>query len=482
MNLGRELAPPVIIGRPRFREYPGPAAGAILALPFAALAYFGFTTFRGALSPGFYWFMAVCAALMVLLSVVTTFLRLRFGITIALHELGVVMNGHAIPYADIEALTIRDKRRFDEKATVRWVTRTITIEAAGRKAKAHFVAPPAEALDPLLDTLAARVAAQSRSSAGKGWRIEHGTFHARGTQVPLSTIAGAGVFEREVRLWRDRDEEHFFAVPYESKNARVLLALISLLPNAGRQSPVPSALGRLLFARRTSAASVFGNTIMAIFLLALAWVGMERYLHFSTELALGIAFGGFVVWIFYSMYRVTVRYRFHERALVRSSILGTRTLSYANVATMKWSETATTVEGAIPMGTTVKAKLVPEGDSSALSVTLHRFRGDDADLGAVRNAIASHIAEKLRARFERGEEIAWTSGAKFTRAGLALKKHFVPYDEPVGIAFRDGFLMFFRGESRQPFALLSASDENFYPGLMLFESAADPRASAHQSA
>jgi hypothetical protein len=82
MSLGRELAPAATIGRPKFRHYPGPATGVILAIPFAALAVFGFTTFRGALSPGFYWFIAACAALLMLLSLVTTVFWLRFGISL----------------------------------------------------------------------------------------------------------------------------------------------------------------------------------------------------------------------------------------------------------------------------------------------------------------------------------------------------------------------------------------------------------------
>lgn len=70
--LGREIAPAITIGRPGVRHYPAPVSGVIIALPFAGIAYFGFTTFRGALSPGFYWFMVWCAALLVLLSAVTT--------------------------------------------------------------------------------------------------------------------------------------------------------------------------------------------------------------------------------------------------------------------------------------------------------------------------------------------------------------------------------------------------------------------------
>lgn len=476
MNLGSEIAPVAVIGRPGFRLYPGPASGAILAVPFAGVAVWGFTTFRGALSPGFYWFLAAGAALLALLSAVTTAFWLRFGVTLSLRELGVVLNGHEIPYAEIDSLTVHDKRRYDDTAVTRAVTRTVTIETAGRQVRAQYVARPWEVLDHMLDHIAQRVAGSPRPRDGKGWRIEQGTLVVRGERVPLPAISAAGVFERDVRLWRHRDEEHFFAVPYDSKNARVLLALASNPATEAHPQPEPvhsAGIGRLLFARRTSIASVLGEGVIAVFIFGLVWMGLERYLGFDMELAVGIAVGGAVLWMMNALYRRSLRYRFHERAVVRSSALGTRTLAYANVASMKWGATATSLEHAIPMGTTVKAKLVPDDGSPALSIALHRFRGDDADLLAVRNAISAHIAEAMHRRVLRGERVPWTSKAAFTPEGLVLKGEIVPYDGSVTVHFHDGWLMFYRNDARRPFALLSASEENFYPGLMLFESAAD---------
>lgn len=171
--------------------------------------------------------------------------------------------------------------------------------------------------------------------------------------MPLAAITAAGVFEREVRLWKHHDEEHFFSVPYQSKNARVLLAAARRSAPAAAPAPPPSSsgIGRLLFARRTTLISVAGNTLMAAFGLGMIWMCLERYLHVPSRLALGAVIGGFVLWIFYSIFRATVRYRFHERALVRTSLLGTRTLAYANVAEMRWSESIERLEGAIPRGT-----------------------------------------------------------------------------------------------------------------------------------
>lgn len=470
--LGRELAPAVAIGRPRFREYPGPLSLALLALPFGGVTAFGFLSFRGALSPGFYWFLAACTALLIVGSLLTTAFWLRFGMTLSLRELGIELNGEEIPYAEIDALTVRDRRRFDETATVRVLTRTLLIETAGRTVKAQYVANPSLALDEILNYVAERVAAEPRPRAGRGWRVEQGSLVVRDDRTPLSSIGAAGVFEREVRLWRHRDEEHFLAVPYESKNARVLLALAlakSVPATPTSEPPSTSGLGRLLFARRTSIASVFGNTIIAASLLALVWMCLERYLHLGTQLALGIVTGAFVLWIFYSIYRASLRYRFHERAVVRISPLGNRTLAYADVASLRWSASVASLEHAIPMGTTVKARLVPDDGSPAVSIRLHRFRGDDAELAAVRTAIAERIAETLRLRLDRGEDVPWTSNATFTPAGLRLKRDvLLPYDAPIGVYSNDGYFMLYRDNWRAPLAILTASDDNFYPGLALF--------------
>ena len=477
--LGREIAAPVAIGRPRFRYYPGPPTAGIISVPFLALTLFGYLTFRAKLSPGFYQFMAVCTAMMIVAAVATFAIWLRMGMSLSLRELGILLNGREIPYADIDAITIHDKRRFDEKAIVRALTRTITIETTNGKVKALYVAMPQDASDATLDALVSRIAAQPRARSGKGWRVEQATFEARGERVPLSAITAAGVFERDVRLWRHRDEQHFFSAPLDSRNARVLLALAQRGASAASAEahvePAPSTgLGRLLFSRRTSLISGVGNTLIAAFLLGLGWMCLERFLHVPPALAVRIAIGGFALWILYSIHRATVRYRFHERGLVRISLLGTRTLAYANVSSMAWHESSTTLEHAIPLGTSVKAKLYPDDGASAVSIRVHRFRGTDGDLEPVRGAIARHIASSMQQRLARGEEVAWTPKARFTREGVALKREVLRYGNPIGAFFRGGYLMLYRDSWRKPLAILTASENNFYPGLVLFERLMQP--------
>ena len=475
-SLGREIAQPVSIGRPGFRQYPGPATGAILAIPFAAISIWGFATFRASASPMFFYLLSASTGLLLLMSLVTTFFWFRFGMTLSLHELGATLTTrgkeHEIRYADVDALTVRDKRRYDERAVVRVLTRTILIETAGGTVKAQFVASPRETFDETLNLYAERIAAQSRPREGKGWRVDLSTLHARGNTVPLSTITAAGLVERDVRLWKNRETHPFLSIPHDSTNARVLLALASRI-QAIEATPVietsapSSGLGRLLFDRRTSLSSVFGNTLIAAFAIACAFGLIIKFVpafipHFKAP-----AIGVFALWLIYAFHRATVRYRFHERALVRSTLFSSRTLAYSDVASMRWHLSSTSLEHAIPMGTTTKATLVPDDGSSAVSIRLHRFRGEDHDLAAVRQAIAQNIANKLREEFDRGNEVAWTKDAKFTRDGVAVKKQLFAYDEPIGILIRGGYLMFYRESWNKPLAILDAGGVNFYSGLIL---------------
>ena len=235
------------------------------------------------------------------------------------------------------------------------------------------------------------------------------------------------------------------------------------------EEPEPTTgIGRLLYDRHTSVSSVFGNTIMATFVIACIYgliIGWAPRLVPYYPLPAIVAF---VSWILYSMHRVMVRYRFHERAVVRTSLFGSRTLAYTDVASMSWHQSAATLEGAVPLGTTVKAKLIPDDGPSAFSIRLHRYRGDDYDLGAVRHAIAHVIADKMHAQLERGHDVQWTKDATFTREGLVVKKrHVLSYDQPIGMLFNQGWLIFFRESWRKPLAILDAGGMNFYPGLIV---------------
>jgi len=482
--LGRELEPPIVMPRPRFRFYPGPVVCGVAFLLLAALAAFGLLTFRATLSPGFYQLIAGCAVLMLVLCILSTWWWLRLGVTMSLRELGVVLITHkrqySILYADIDAVTIADSRRYDERRAVVAFNRTVTVEANGRKTRATYVALPNDALDPLLDRLAARVAAEPRPRSGDGWTVDLATLRWRGSDVPLHAIGKTGVFDGAVRLWLRGEDMHFASVPLSSRNAHVFLHLAqrgaAASPPVASPSSSTKGLGRLLFTRRTSATSVVFNTIIAFSVLWLAMLSVERFLEaVPMPAARGVLLGIGVLVVLRAIYRLTMRYRFHERGLTRTSIVGNRTLLYGQIRAMTWAETTTIIEG-IATGTSVVAKLVPDDGTTPLVVRIHRFRAGDPDIVPLRHTIARSIGTHLREHLERDGRVPWTKDATFTAAGLEVKTGLfggnttlLPYDQPIGIRFSDGFLHLFRENWKKPLAILPASGENFYPGLALFE-------------
>jgi len=178
--------------------------------------------------------------------------------------------------------------------------------------------------------------------------------------------------------------------------------------------------------------------------------------------------------VFHALYRITTRYRFHERGLTRSTLLGDRTMLYGQVESMTWRETVTMINHAIAIGTTMKIRLAGAGEKP-LQVKVHRFRGTDADLEPVRRAIAHNIALRLRQTLEREGRVAWTRDATFLREGLEVKTGLLgnkpallPYDQPLGVQYSGAYLNIHRDTWRKPFVLLDARAENFYPGLTLF--------------
>ncbi|HEX2831813.1 MAG TPA: hypothetical protein VHW00_02295 [Thermoanaerobaculia bacterium] len=489
--LGRETEPSIRRPRPRFRHYPGPVACTIVGLLFTALAAQGYLRGVARLSPEFYRSITYLAVIMFVMAAITFIVWLRFGVTISPRELGIaIVTGRKqtnLRYSDIHAITLFDRARYDERTLVAALTRTITIESTSGRTRAQYVALPLDELDPLLRRLIARIAAEPHPFSGDGWSIDSSTLEFRGERVPLARIAEAGLFDDEVRIWRRGEESPFLAIPKSSKNALVLLSLAlraaeQSLPTTTVAQNVAgdgSALGRLLFTRRTSTISIVWSTLLSYALLWVAQRAIDVFLPTFSRLGRGAILAIAVLATLYAIFRLTIRYRFHERGIIAATLLGNRTILYGAVASMICRATTTLVNG-IPLGTTNVLTLAPHDGGKPLTIHLHRFRAIDKDLEPLRHAIAEHIARGLHERLLRGETIPWTKDATFTPAGVIVKTGMfgtgtetLPYDRRIGMFLNDGYLVLFRETVNQPLATLNAAHENFYPGLALFQTMMD---------
>jgi hypothetical protein len=394
----------VAIGLPPFRHYPVPGVFWPFAIFFAFVAVIMAVTGFFAMNPSFWTAFSLFGSVFWVGAIYGSFRRYQLRITMSLRELGVVIvsggrKTYAARYADIDALTVSDLIRGDERRNAVALTRSITIHA-DRKIRADYVAlPQNDPLDPLLDELAARIASQPRQREGKGWMIERETLHAGGESVPLSMIASAGVFDKQVRLWRRGEDFHFFSVPFFSRNARVLLRRAT---DASKNAPVHatlsgiatadgSGIGRLLFTRRTSP---FSQIFVTALLFGVLWTGqrlVDRQVPQYHDLARAAALALGVLVILRAIHRLSTRYRFHERGMVRATLLGHRTLLYRNIGGMSWKQSVTLVEHAIYAGTLLRVNFLPNDGSPPLKLRLYRFRGEDPDLQRVRDVISRSI-------------------------------------------------------------------------------------------
>lgn len=482
--LGPETEEAVRVRRPSFRYYPGPIVCAVAAIPFAAITALGYLTERHEWSPDFYRGAAIGTVVLIALAVFTTLLWMAMGITVSPRQLGVVIvtgrKQFSYRYADIDAFTVSDSPRYDNYRRVVALNRAITIEAEGEKKRFHYVAMPNDLLDDMLDRLTARIAAETRPRSGAKWELGTSTLRYRGEDVPLNQIAKAGIFDNEIRAWKRGEPMPFLAVPYSSRNARLLLYAFHNAPPAEpvAASVIPSTtsvdgIGRELFVRRTSITSVIFTRFLAACVLWVGWIAVDKKLPEFNQLGHGALIGIAVLAALHALNRIAMRYRFHERGLTRTTLLGNRTLMYAQIASMTWSETVTMIQHSIPLGTTKKIRFVPI-HGKPLNLKMHRWTTTDTDLDSVRRVIADHIAANLHHQLEQEGRVPWTKDATFTREGLELKTgllgnklEFVPYDQQISVLMHEGFLNLYRETWRKPLVLLRCNGENFYPGFSL---------------
>jgi len=469
----------VVIPPPPLRLYRGPVVCWPIALLFATFAAWGFATGRGRLSPGFFWFMAAAAALMFVIAVGTTIRRKQLQLTMSLSERGVTLvsgnREHALAYRDVDSLTVVESDRYDDHRNVIALNRTITLQAEGTRAKASYVAESDDPLEALLQQLVERMARERRNRAGDGWSIEQEMLITGRERFPLSMISAAGVFDREVRIWRRGSSTPILTVPLSSRNARLLLHLAGEAQSAA-SAHAPAANDDLqLFTRRTSLASVLFQSALGGVAVWLAQYAVEVKAPAFAAMADKLAIAAALLLAIAALHRLTRTYEFHQHAVTRRTWFGSRTFRYDDAAALTWNERSTYLNHAIYLGTKMKVTLA-SADGKPFAIDLHRFRAEDEELVTLRRLLAGKIALRLHQEWKHGDRIVWTSGAAFTTIGLEVKtgllgntRELLSYGQPLHALFSDGYLVLYRDHWTQPLATLEIAQANFYPGLALFE-------------
>lgn len=473
----------VVIPPPPFRLYRGPVVCWPIAFLFAAFAAWGFATGRGALSPGFYWFMTAMAGLMFAMAIGSTIRRMQLQLTLTLRDQIVTLvagsREHTLAYRELDALTVAESGRYDDERNLIALNRSITLHAAGKRASASYVAVANDPLDDLLQELVERMARERRNRSGEGWSIENEILTAGSERIPLSNISAAGVFDREVRIWRHGRTEPVLTVPLSSRNARLLLHIAGEAQTSApshTEAAATSASNRELFTRRTSTLAVLFQTALAGVAIWLAQFAVAVKAPAFAEGARMAAFVVAALAMISAIHRITRTYRFHEQSVTRTSLFGSRTFRYDEAVSLTWKESNSFLEHTIYLGTSMTISMSAANGEKPFVITLHRHRASDEDLLPLRRALSERVAVHMHHEWKHGDRIAWTNSAAFTTVGLEVKtgmlgggREVLPYGQPLNALFNDGYLIFFRDHWTQPLAILETSQENFYPGLALFE-------------
>jgi hypothetical protein len=333
-------------------------------------------------------------------------------------------------YSDVRSLTIRERESVEKGSFAGTVVRRITLRADGETAGETLrfghraVDGQPDPVTPALRTFLLRLADavekrldEGGALAGAGWALTSRHFRPkrRALPVPLSEIHRIALLQGSVRLWRRGRERPFAAVPARSRNAHLLLELVTRRIAAPFSSP--------------SRVSVLGP-----FLFSLP-AGLMGHIEV------------------------------HADGLAEIGLHGHRELLFADVERMRlsrWSNTVTYTAGA-GSRTRFRVRFRPGLESNRLFLLRPA------------SCLADRMAQQLRGE----GTVPWMRGVHLTPEGILVERRrwngrresrFVSLADRPTLRLKRGVLRVAPRGKPEAGIVLKASRWGFYPGLILLES------------
>ena len=484
-SLGRSLTAPTPIPPPPLNYYWGSIAlGALSAILIGTLC---FLAVMGGGSEVALFLLGLFGVPSAVIAAVMFVQRARKACVLTLYEHGYTIGRRgtvkAIPFDAIESVTLKEKMKLNNGVAAGLERIVESRGAFGTARFEHFVQAE-DPTGPFTDAIMQRVAAaaQKRLSAGgtlkgTGWALDgRGITTQDGDTTSISSVTEFAGVDKKLAFWRHDEAEPFLSVAHDTPNIFVLLELVR--PHAAKNNEKPRSaegFGRLLFERKQRVAGAVTAMIFGLALLATV-IGVLREGFAEEQLVIaGICLLPAVALLAWSAHAIKARKRFHERGLVVVSLFGKRSILYRDVVRFTWNVTRNYVNGAYA-GTSIKAKIVPENGSPVKMG--FNVSGEDDTLDMVRGQIATAVADRWEAAVDRGERVAWSDSATFTRDRL---EHRPPkligkgdvrssgYKEGLRVTIENGiFNLFVRDEPKSALRIGCAT-ENFWPGMLLLE-------------
>lgn len=429
------------------------------------------------------------AAIVSLAATIALFVRrARRAFRVQLYQQGFTIGSEAFPIDAVEALAIDETPRLRNGRHAGF-DRRIVVRAGERSVDVRHSVGRIDVLGPFVRTLLERAtdAAERRlprGVRGDDWLADSLGFHDDRDLTRYDEITRAGIFDRELRLWRRNDEQPFFAVAIASDNARVLLRLLQsritqrkteiaamhAAPSAPVDAPAAGELGRLLFERRPPRLIAVFTAILALGILGIPYFWMHAQ-TWQEQVAAACATLLAPLCLVATLHIATSRIRVYDHAITTSSLFGTKTHRYAQSERMTWAEARLYVHGGY-QGTTRHVKLYATGQRAPLRFHV-AGKGSDEDLNRIRDRIAKRIADRMEKEIAANGRVDWC-GVALTSDALEVRRLWkverIPYATPMRIKSKNGVLRIYRASApASEVASLRVKAENFFPGFELWQ-------------
>ena len=179
---------------------------------------------------------------------------------------------------------------------------------------------------------------------------------------------------------------------------------------------------------------------------------------------------GFILYLWYSLYTQLCCY---EQGIVRSTLLGTRELNFADLDAMAFSKRRQYTHHGLYVGTCYFLMLQPRPETrrSSLSFNTQVYQGVEAEMESMRDHIADLLAETMQAELDRQGTVFWTPLMRIGKEGVECDVNrqwrLVPWANLQLVLEDDDWLTVYDDRTPQPVIRVGQICVNFYPGLLL---------------
>ncbi|MEM7454344.1 MAG: hypothetical protein AAF456_08305 [Planctomycetota bacterium] len=295
--------------------------------------------------------------------------------------------------------------------------------------------------------------------------------------VPLNEITSMGIFDDELRVWRQGQDEAALSLPLSARNCYPLELLLKTRISEPTAEPHSAGgLGRVLFERK----------------MARGWV-ITLWVFAASSLIAGILIGIGEPWlipgglILAALFAISAWsgsrsvFRCHERGVYKRSLLGERELRYDELTSFSYGATRHYHNG-VYTGTHLTLKFIPPTDSGRKSLFYSTTtKHGDAELDNMRDHISGVIASKMAEMLTNNQPVQWTKNLRFAPDGIEYRPAgflgrkdavLLPFDQIHGFDIQQGFFMIWEHGKKKPVISEAISEDNFFPGYFVLLSLA----------